>query len=172
MAKAPLPQRSEIWTVQFDPSVGAEIRKIRPAVVVSVDTVGRLPLRIVVPLTDWQDAFALLPWFVPIRAPFQRVDERFRCRRISGKVGIREPIPSPYRPSEQPEIAAIASAVALCVGIARMVIGLDIGGAISRRLTHAARRGRSPSHSGRNRADCRTCCAICWRSCRRRTIWP
>jgi mRNA interferase MazF len=47
--------------VQFGPSVGAEIRKIRPAVVISLDTVGRLPLRIVVPLTDWQDAFAKLP---------------------------------------------------------------------------------------------------------------
>src|SRR5436309_14156582 len=64
MAKAQPPQRGEIWMVQFGPSVGAEIRKIRPAVVVSLDTVGRLPLRIVVPLTDWQDPFALLPWFV------------------------------------------------------------------------------------------------------------
>ncbi len=55
MAKAQPPQRGEIWMVRFDPSVGAEIRKIRPAVVVSLDNVGRLPLRIVVPLTDWQD---------------------------------------------------------------------------------------------------------------------
>jgi len=57
--------------VQFGPSVGAEIRKIRPAIVISLDTVGRLPLRILVPLTDWQDAFAKLPWFVylPMSAP-------------------------------------------------------------------------------------------------------
>src|ERR1700722_10511857 len=67
MAKARLPQRGEIWTVRFDPSVGAEIRKIGPAVVVSLDTVGRLPLRIVVPLTDWQNPFALLPWFVRLQ---------------------------------------------------------------------------------------------------------
>src|SRR5712691_6299304 len=66
MAKAPPPQRGEIWMVQFGPSVGAEIRKIRPAVVISLDTVGRLPLRIVVPLTDWQDPFAHLPWFVQL----------------------------------------------------------------------------------------------------------
>ena len=33
MARAPRPQRGEIWTVQFDPSIGAEIRKLRPAVV-------------------------------------------------------------------------------------------------------------------------------------------
>ena len=68
MAKARLPRRGEIWTVRFDPSVGAEIRKIRPAVVVSVDTIGRLPLRIVVPVTDWQSTFAQLPWFVYLPA--------------------------------------------------------------------------------------------------------
>lgn len=68
MARARQPQRGEIWTVRFDPSVGAEIRKLRPAVVVNLDSVGRLPLRIVVPLTDWQPTFAALPWFVPIPA--------------------------------------------------------------------------------------------------------
>jgi len=41
--------RGEIWEVEFRPAVGAEIRKMRPAVVVNVPEVGRLPLRIVVP---------------------------------------------------------------------------------------------------------------------------
>jgi mRNA interferase MazF len=68
MAKAPRPQRGEIWSVQFDPSIGAEIRKLRPAVVASLDSIGRLPLRIVVPLTDWQNTFARLPWFTRIDA--------------------------------------------------------------------------------------------------------
>jgi mRNA interferase MazF len=47
--------------VLFDPSVGAEIQKTRPAVVMNVSTMGRLPLRIVVPLTDWKPAHAGLP---------------------------------------------------------------------------------------------------------------
>jgi mRNA interferase MazF len=68
MATAQQPRRGEVWTVQFDPSVGAEIRKLLPAVVVSVNSIGRLPLRIVVPLTDWQPAFAQLPWFVHLPA--------------------------------------------------------------------------------------------------------
>ena len=68
MAKAHRPRRGEVWTVRFDPSVGAEIQKIRPAVVVNVNAVGRLPLRIVVPLTDWQLGFTQLPWFVPVPA--------------------------------------------------------------------------------------------------------
>jgi mRNA interferase MazF len=68
MAKAQRPRRGEIWVVRFDPAVGAEIRKLRPAVVASVDSIGRLPLRIVVPITDWQPTFASLPWFVFIPA--------------------------------------------------------------------------------------------------------
>jgi mRNA interferase MazF len=54
----------EFWQVWFDPSVGAEIRKQRPAVVVNLDGIGRLPVRIVVPITDWQPAFASFAWFV------------------------------------------------------------------------------------------------------------
>jgi mRNA interferase MazF len=50
--KPPDPKRGEIWLVNFDPTIGAEIRKQRPAVVVSLTTVGRLPLRIVTPITD------------------------------------------------------------------------------------------------------------------------
>ena len=33
MARARQPRRGEVWAVRFDPSVGAEIRKLRPAVV-------------------------------------------------------------------------------------------------------------------------------------------
>jgi len=60
----PVPKRGEVWLVNFAPSVGAEIAKIRPAVVLNVDAVGRLPLRVVVPITDWKPAFAAFPWFV------------------------------------------------------------------------------------------------------------
>jgi hypothetical protein len=40
------PQRGEIWLVNFDPTVGTEIQKTRPAVVVSSDAVGRLPIKL------------------------------------------------------------------------------------------------------------------------------
>ncbi len=29
------PKRGEVWNVKFDPAVGAEIQKVRPAVVIS-----------------------------------------------------------------------------------------------------------------------------------------
>ena len=50
-------QRGEVWNVNFDPQVGQEIQKIRPAVVVSVPSAGRLPLHIVVPITTGNPTF-------------------------------------------------------------------------------------------------------------------
>src|ERR1043165_4736925 len=64
----PTPKRGEVWNVRFDPAVGAEIQKVRPAVVISMDTVGRLPLKIVVPITDWKPAFGSFAWFVYLPA--------------------------------------------------------------------------------------------------------
>ena len=58
------PARGEIWSVQFDPQVGHEIGKTRPALVINSNSVGRLPLRIVVPITDWKQHYASCPWFV------------------------------------------------------------------------------------------------------------
>lgn len=58
------PRRGEIWWVNLDPTVGAEIKKIRPAVILSSDAVGKLPIRIVAPVTGWQDRFAHQSWFV------------------------------------------------------------------------------------------------------------
>ena len=34
----------------------------------NLDGIGRLPVRIVVPLTDWQPAFASFSWFVFLHA--------------------------------------------------------------------------------------------------------
>ena len=56
------PLRGEIWRVDLDPSEGAEMQKIRPCVVVSNDGIRALPLRLVVPITAWQNSFALQSW--------------------------------------------------------------------------------------------------------------
>jgi mRNA interferase MazF len=68
MATVPAPKRGEIWLVDFDPAVGAEIGKLRPALVISVDAIGRLPLRMIVPITDWKAQYEHYPWFVELSA--------------------------------------------------------------------------------------------------------
>ena len=77
-AATPGPVRGEIWWVNFDPSIGSEQKKVRPAVVASVAAVGRLPLRIVVPVPDWKPHYASCAWFVELRPSPTRVPMRFR----------------------------------------------------------------------------------------------
>ena len=58
--------KGEIWLINLDPTIGAEIRKTRPAVIISEDAIGILPLRVIVPLTDWKEQFSVAPWMVAI----------------------------------------------------------------------------------------------------------
>jgi mRNA interferase MazF len=63
--------QGEIWSIDFDPTRGAEMQKLRPAVIVSVDTAGKLPLRVVVPITNLQPVFQTVPWMVTIASSAQ-----------------------------------------------------------------------------------------------------
>ncbi len=42
----------EIWLINLEPTIGAEIKKTRPAIIVSNNEIGMLHLEIVVPITD------------------------------------------------------------------------------------------------------------------------
>ncbi|MEG4863435.1 MULTISPECIES: type II toxin-antitoxin system PemK/MazF family toxin [unclassified Microcoleus] len=59
-------RKGEIWLVRLDPTVGDEIGKTRPVVVVSDDEVGKLRLKVIVPITGWNDLFSPLDWMVPL----------------------------------------------------------------------------------------------------------
>jgi mRNA interferase MazF len=59
-----LPLRGEVWRIRFDPDEGDEIKKVRTAVVISENAIGRLKLKIVVPITEWKPRYANYPWFV------------------------------------------------------------------------------------------------------------
>ncbi len=58
--------RGEVWLIDLDPAVGSEIRKTRPAVIVNDDAIGLLPLRVIVPITEWKDRYGVAPWMVQI----------------------------------------------------------------------------------------------------------
>jgi len=117
MVTVPAPSRGEIWLVNFDPAVGGEIRKLRPALVISLDSIGRLPLRLVVPVTDWKAQYLNYPWFVELPAtPSNGLlkdsgADAFQTKSISVTRFVRR-----LGTLNPTNVDAVASAVALCVG--------------------------------------------------------
>lgn len=112
------PKRGEIWRVRFDPARGAEIGKERPAVVVSANHIGRLPLRIVVPVTGWDPRFATYPWLVRLPA----------CRRsgLSKESGADcfqvksislERFQDRVGEIDAEDLEDISAAIAICIGV-------------------------------------------------------
>jgi mRNA interferase MazF len=81
--------RGEIWLINLSPTLGAEMRKTRPAVIVNDDQVGILPLKVIVPITDWKDRYAQAPWMARIDAAPETglskasVADAFQVRSIS-----------------------------------------------------------------------------------------
>lgn len=91
--------QSEIWMVEFYPKVGSEIAKLRPAVVVSSNEIGRLPLKTIVPITEWSAQYAYYPWMVKLDKSPQNglfktsaIDcfqiKNFSHERFSERVGV------------------------------------------------------------------------------------
>jgi len=60
------PKYAEIWLVDFEPQLGAEILKTRPAVVVSIDAFGVLPTRVVIPIREYKAHHDEMLCYVPI----------------------------------------------------------------------------------------------------------
>jgi len=115
--QAVTPVRGDVWLVRFNPQVGAEIEKTRPAVVISIDAVGKLPLRIVVPVTAWASDYARAPWMIQLRptdgnglSKASAADafqvKSVSLRRFDRRLGRVTP----------DQLDAIAQAAAVCVG--------------------------------------------------------
>lgn len=68
------PRRGEVWLVSFDPTVGAEIRKTRPALILQNDTANRYsPITVVAGVTSKFEE-TLYPTEVLMTAPEGGVD--------------------------------------------------------------------------------------------------
>jgi len=59
-------KQGEIWEINLSPTVGSEIKKKRPAVIINDDAIGILPLKVIVPITEWKDRFQGAIWIVKI----------------------------------------------------------------------------------------------------------
>jgi mRNA interferase MazF len=118
MTTNPTPVRGEVWRIRFDPAEGDEIKKVRTAVVISENAVGRLRLKIVVPITEWKPRYANYPWFVPL-APTHTNGltkdsgaDAFQVKSVSetrflNRLGDLTPT----------QMDDIANAIAICVGV-------------------------------------------------------
>src|SRR5258706_5371392 len=116
MITTPDVMRREVWLADLEPTRGDEIRKTRPVVIVNDDDMGRLRLRIVIPITQWDEQYAAFPWMVRLEPTQENglkkmsAADTFQIRSISlerlkSKLG--------KLPTEQ--VAMIAYAVAMCV---------------------------------------------------------
>ena len=89
------PMAGDLWMVNLDPTVGDEIKKVRPSIVVNRDAVGVLALRVVVPITAWQDRFASCDWLVRLEPDAENGLEKlsaadtFQVRSVSCRRFVR-----------------------------------------------------------------------------------
>jgi mRNA interferase MazF len=60
------PQRGEIWLVDLNPTIGQEMQKTRPVAIISTNIIDEIALRIVIPITSWQEKFAYRLFMVKI----------------------------------------------------------------------------------------------------------
>jgi mRNA interferase MazF len=60
-------KQGDIWLVDLDPTRGAEIQKVRPVIIVNNNSLGKLPLKIIVPITDWKDRYEIASWMIRIQ---------------------------------------------------------------------------------------------------------
>jgi mRNA interferase MazF len=67
-------KRGEVWWVNFDPSIGSEIRKTRPAVIVSNDTSNQFSKRVqVVPATSNTDKLYPPECYIQIKGQTSKI---------------------------------------------------------------------------------------------------
>lgn len=59
-------KQNEVWLINLDPTIGAEIKKTRPAIIVNDNSLGKLPLKIILPITDLKDRYEIAPWMIKV----------------------------------------------------------------------------------------------------------
>ena len=60
-------RQNEIWLVEFEPQVGTEIMKTRPAIILTNNVLEKLSTRIIVPLRDYKSNHDLVAYFISIK---------------------------------------------------------------------------------------------------------
>lgn len=115
------PLRGEIWRVDLDPTQGSETGKTRPAVVIGDEQLGRLPVRIVIPITGWSETYTGYLWMTRLMPASQTgltklsAADALQIRTVSllrfqDKIGVLPP----------DTVERIAASIAACVRAPRV----------------------------------------------------
>jgi mRNA interferase MazF len=109
--------RGEVWLVNFDPTVGDEIQKTRPAVVINISAAFRHKLQIVVPITAWQPRFANDFWMVAVPAtPANSLDKDSAANAFQVKSVSEDRFVRKLGALTADEMDEITAAIAVCIG--------------------------------------------------------
>lgn len=60
------PRHGEVWLLRFEPQVGREIKKTRPAVILSSNEMDAIPLRTVVPVREYKPLHRGRPFLIHV----------------------------------------------------------------------------------------------------------
>lgn len=114
----PNPRRGEIWRVDLDPKRGSEADKVRPAVVVNINGVGKLPVRVVVPITGWSDTYEGAVWHVRIEPkPTNGLSKSSSLDALQIRTVSLERFKEKIGQLTEEQLYDVASAVAIVLGI-------------------------------------------------------
>jgi len=111
------PRRGDIWIADLDPTMGDEVRKVRPVIVIGRTELSPLRLVIICPIRARTRRHDREPWLVKVvpdssngLTKISSVDAfQVRClslNRLTKKIGRLD----------EDTVATVAKAVALCVG--------------------------------------------------------
>jgi len=115
--------RGETWLINFDPTIGDEIQKTRPAVVISIRSAYRHKLQIVVPITTWQQPFSRDFWMIFIAATAANGLDKdsaanaFQVKSISEDRFVRK-----LGIASTEQVDQITAAITLCIGYAPLSV--------------------------------------------------
>lgn len=105
----------DIWLVNLDPTVGAEIKKTRPCIILNNDDIGILPLKVIAPFTDFKQSFANNPWMVTVEPTPENglrkksVIDIYQLRSVSENRMVRKigTLENEYKPGIQAALDSI-----------------------------------------------------------------
>ena len=89
-------KQGEIWQVNLDPTIGSEMQKTRPCIILNSNLIGKLPLKIIAPITDFKQHYTDVPWMITLEPNSinslnkKSVIDLFQVRSLSQKRLIKK----------------------------------------------------------------------------------